>query len=78
MNGWLIAALVLAFGLASVVALRLWGPQIVGGLVRLGVEKAWAALKADRMTPEQEAAWRDCQRRGGRWDPIKKRCTDRR
>lgn len=27
-----------------------------------------------RMTPEQEAAWRDCIRRNGRWDPIKKRC----
>jgi hypothetical protein len=27
-----------------------------------------------RMPPEQEAAWRDCIRRGGKWDHLKKRC----
>lgn len=27
-----------------------------------------------RMPPEQEKAWRDCIRRGGEWDHLKKRC----
>jgi hypothetical protein len=27
-----------------------------------------------RMPPEQEKAWRDCQRRGGKWNHIKRRC----
>lgn len=27
-----------------------------------------------RMPPEKEAEWRDCMRRGGEWDHIRKRC----
>lgn len=27
-----------------------------------------------RMTPEQEQAWRDCEKRGGKWNHQKKRC----
>lgn len=27
-----------------------------------------------RMPPEQEAAWRDCYRRGGKWNDRTKRC----
>lgn len=27
-----------------------------------------------RMPPEQEQAWRDCQRRGGKWNHLKRRC----
>lgn len=27
-----------------------------------------------RMPPEQEKAWRDCVRRGGKWNHIKRRC----
>lgn len=27
-----------------------------------------------RMPPEKEAEWRDCIRRGGEWDHVKKRC----
>ena len=32
------------------------------------------ALVAKRMTPEKEQEWRDCLRRGGEWDHIRKRC----
>jgi hypothetical protein len=27
-----------------------------------------------RMTPAEEAAWRECQRRNGKWNHSKKRC----
>lgn len=27
-----------------------------------------------RMPPEKEAEWRDCIRRGGEWDHVRKRC----
>ena len=27
-----------------------------------------------RMTPDQEQAWRDCNRRNGTWNQRKKRC----
>lgn len=27
-----------------------------------------------RMPPEKEAEWRDCIRRGGEWDHLRKRC----
>lgn len=27
-----------------------------------------------RMPPEKEKEWRDCLRRGGEWDHIRKRC----
>jgi hypothetical protein len=29
---------------------------------------------AKRMTAEQEKAYQDCVRRGGEWDPFRKRC----
>ena len=29
---------------------------------------------AKRMTAEQEKAFQDCVRRGGEWDPFRKRC----
>lgn len=31
-------------------------------------------ILGDRMTPEQEKAWRDCMRRNGTWDSRKKVC----
>jgi hypothetical protein len=33
----------------------------------------WAYL-SKRMPPEKEKEWRDCIRRGGEWDHIRKRC----
>lgn len=45
------------------------------------VARAFDALRpiiwgyvSKRMTPEQEADWRDCIRRGGEWDHMRKRC----
>ena len=76
MTGWLIFGLSVAFGLAAIVALRLWGARIVAGLARIAAEAAWDALATDRMDPETEAKWRDCQRRGGKWDHRNKRCWD--
>jgi hypothetical protein len=29
---------------------------------------------AKRMTAEEEKAYQDCVRRGGEWDPFRKRC----
>jgi len=42
----------------------------------LGVVAFKAALPhlAKRMTAEQEKAFQDCIRRGGEWDPFRKRC----
>lgn len=30
-----------------------------------------------RMDPETERRWRECERRGGKWDNVRKRCLDR-
>lgn len=27
-----------------------------------------------RMPPDKEQEWRDCIKRGGQWDPVKKKC----
>jgi hypothetical protein len=35
------------------------------------------AYATKRMPPEQEKAWRDCERRGGKWNHFKKRCENR-
>jgi hypothetical protein len=44
--------------------------------VGLGAAAFRAALPhlAKRMTAEQEKAFQDCVRRGGEWDPMRKRC----
>ena len=36
--------------------------------------KATLPYLAKRMTVEEERAFRDCVRRGGEWDPMRKRC----
>lgn len=42
------------------------------------VRRAWpevVRIWTGRMTPEQELAWRQCERRGvGKWNHAKKRC----
>lgn len=38
------------------------------------VIKSMVPVLTKRMTPEQEAAWRDCIRRGGKWNNHKRRC----
>ena len=44
--------------------------------VGMGVAAFRAVLPhlAKRMTAEEEQAFRDCVRRGGEWDPMRKRC----
>jgi len=44
-----------------------WGLGVV-------VFRAALPLLAQRMTPEQEKAFQACVRRGGEWDPFRKRC----
>lgn len=36
--------------------------------------KSVIPIIAKRMPPEEEQEWRDCIRRGGEWDHIRKRC----
>jgi len=40
----------------------------------IAVFKSLLPLLAKRMTAEQEKAYQDCVRRGGEWDPFRKRC----
>lgn len=44
--------------------LRKLKPQLIAALIFL----------TKRMPPEQEKAWRDCIKRGGEWDHVRKRC----
>lgn len=48
-------------------------PAFWWGLLAEAVKSALPVL-ARRMTPEQEAAFQDCMRRGGEWDHARKRC----
>lgn len=67
-----------AGGLFIVAAAATWfqWDRIVKMLITWAASAAWKAIKADRMDPETEARWRDCQKRGGRWDAVKKRCVE--
>ena len=38
------------------------------------IVKALLPIVLKRMPPEEEAAWRDCIKRGGEWDHIRRRC----
>ena len=40
----------------------------------IAVFKSLLPHLAKRMTAEQEKAYQDCVRRGGEWDPFRKRC----
>lgn len=79
MTGWIGFALAAAIliGVAAGTALIVRNPNWWLGMGRAIVAAAmpevlWVITK--RMTPEQEKAWRDCERRGGRWNHLKKRC----
>lgn len=73
---WLICAV-----LAALVAAGVWSafqsPDFVAGLTALAIV---AAVRASippitkRMKPDQEKAFRDCVRRGGEWDHVRKKC----
>jgi hypothetical protein len=72
---WLeIAAIaVLLIGIGAGGYLVAQRPSFWAGLVAV-VFKATLPYLAKRMTPEQEKAFQDCVRRGGEWDPARKRC----
>lgn len=76
---WLIGA-----ALFGVSALAIWtafkNPAFVAGLFVVALKAAADAIipqLGKRMTPAQEKAFQDCQRRGGEWDPFRKRCRQK-
>ena len=71
--------------MGAVLALRIYrNPFLLTGLIPV----VWAHVKPaflkhvwplllkafGRMDPADEARWRDCERRGGKWDHMRKKC----
>ena len=67
------AIVVLLLGVGAGGYLVAQRPTFWAGLVVV-VFKAALPHLAKRMTVEQEKAFRDCVRRGGEWDPMRKHC----
>ena len=78
MNWIEIAAIVaLLIGIAAGGFLVAQRPTFWLGLIRAAVQPLvplLLALVAKRMPPEKEREMQDCIRRGGEWDPVRKRC----
>ena len=76
---WLEIALIIA-ALAGVFAGAALIAQRPSFWLGIGTAMAKAGMPylityiARSMTPEQQKAFQDCVRRGGEWDPIRKRC----
>ena len=72
---WLeiVALVMLLIGIGAGGYLVAQRPTFWWGLGVVAFKAAWPFL-AKRMTPEQEKAFQDCVRRGGEWDPMRKRC----
>ena len=72
---WLeiVAIVVLLMGVGAGGYLVAQRPAFWVGLAMALLQRAWPYLTR-RMTPAQEQAWRECERRGGRWNHLKKRC----
>lgn len=73
---WLILA-ALAVAAAAAVWIAFQSPDFVAGLTAVAIGAAVkAAMPAvtKRMSQDQEKAFRDCVRRGGEWDHIRKKC----
>ncbi len=52
-------------------------PSFWVGMITAAVKAATPKIieiVTKRMPPEKEREWRDCIRRGGEWDHVKKRC----
>jgi hypothetical protein len=78
-EGVIVSALVLAvlFGVGSAAFLVMRSPAFWGDVGKELFTKAWPqiwAVLSKRMDPDTEKAWRDCQRRGGKWNYHKRRC----
>ena len=72
---WLeiVALVMLLIGIGAGGYLVAQRPAFWWGLGVIAFKAAWPFL-SKRMTPEQEKAFQDCVRRGGEWDPMRKRC----
>ena len=71
-----IAALaVLLIGIGAGGFLVAQRPTFWAGLVAVGFKAALPYL-LKRMPLEQEQAFRDCQKRAGKWDHFRRRCKD--
>lgn len=76
---WLEAVLLasVCLGIVAGVALIMQRPSFWFGLGMVAYRAALPELiriATRRMSPKDEQAWRDCQRRSGRWNHIKRRC----
>jgi hypothetical protein len=72
---WIEVALIAAV-LTGLVAGGVLAAQRPSFWLGLGTVMFRAALPflLKRMPPEKEKEWRDCIRRGGEWDHVRKRC----
>lgn len=72
------AALSILFvGLGAGAFLVAQRPSFWAALASSAVKAALPAaisVLTKRMPPDQEKAWRDCQKRGGKWNHLKRRC----
>jgi hypothetical protein len=78
-DGLIVSGLVMAvlLGVGGAAFLVMRSPAFWGEVVKELILKAWPQIKevlTKRMDPKTEQAWRDCIRRGGEWDHVKKRC----
>ena len=67
----------LVLGVAAGTMLVVRNPAWWVGLGREVIKAAMPAIMSavlKRMPPEQEKAWRDCQRKGGKWNHRTRRC----
>lgn len=85
MSGWLIVGgvvglVILMAGLALAVISN--PGAFVYGLLKAAWPDVWTVLQVvggkiiERMPEKLEEAWRDCQRSGGRWNHVKKKCEE--
>jgi hypothetical protein len=71
----LVLSVLIGIGGASFMVFR--SPAFWGDVISEIASKAWpeiAKVFTKRMDPETEKRWRECERRGGKWNHMKKRC----
>jgi hypothetical protein len=71
----LVLSVLIGIGGASFMVFR--SPAFWGDVISEIATKAWPEIVkvfTKRMDPETERRWRECERRGGKWDHMRKRC----
>jgi hypothetical protein len=71
----LVLSVLVGIGGASFMVFR--SPAFWGDVISEIAAKAWPEIVkvfTKRMDPETEKRWRECERRGGKWDHMRKRC----